>query len=215
MTSLTRRFFLNSYSGNLYKIQPHIKCIRQMHFAKNQHFSIVTSRLLALNSSQNACIASSPFIFNQVRFKSNKRNRRKKDSDDEASDDEAIENQDKGLSDFKEGDGSDRILARVKTQTLRLDSVIKAALGTPKNQIEKLFYSSAIRLNGEKVTKKSMDIFGECEIDIVKGPSPENDKFLLVNRIEILQVTSEGSFFVITIRRQKNLTIENYEISPY
>lgn len=56
-----------------------------------------------------------------------------------------------------------------------------------------------------------MQIIRECEIDIIKGPSPDNPDFLLISRIEILNVKAEGLFFVITLRRNKNLTVENYE----
>lgn len=56
-----------------------------------------------------------------------------------------------------------------------------------------------------------IQILKECEIDVIKGPSPENPDFLLVSRIEILQVKAEGLFFILTIRRNKNLTVENYE----
>lgn len=56
-----------------------------------------------------------------------------------------------------------------------------------------------------------IQILKECEIDIIRGPSPENPDFLLVSRIEILQVEAKNLIFVLTIRRNKSLTIENYD----
>lgn len=50
-----------------------------------------------------------------------------------------------------------------------------------------------------------------CEIDVIKGPSPENADFLLVSRVEILSIKADGLYFILTVRRNKNLTIENYE----
>lgn len=50
-----------------------------------------------------------------------------------------------------------------------------------------------------------------CEIDVIKGPSPENSDFLLIGRIEILSIKADGLYFVLTVRRNKNLTVENYD----
>ncbi|XP_055324800.1 uncharacterized protein LOC129579147 [Sitodiplosis mosellana] len=210
MTSLTGRIFVNSASilNGLYKSQSFTKCIRQMHLLTNQP-PMVISRVATLTSIQNPCSALSPIVYNPVRFKKNKRSSNR--DEEEKDEDSDAEDGDGDLSEFKEGDKSDRHLAQVKVQTLRLDTVVKAGLGLPKRKIEKLFYESKIRINGKKVAKKSMDILKECEIDVIKGPSPENPDFLLVSRIEILQVKAEGLNFVLTIRRNKNLTIENYE----
>lgn len=50
------------------------------------------------------------------------------------------------------------------------------------------------------------------EIDVIKGVSPENSEFLVVARLEILskKVDTENEYIVLTVRRNKNLTIENY-----
>lgn len=115
-----------------------------------------------------------------IRHKSNKKkasSHNKEDIDDDDDDDAS------NLNDFREGD-SDRNLAQIKVPTLRLDTVIKAGLGFTKKLVtqkmpnviihsidwhdlflslycrktEKLFYESKIRVNGNKITKKSMDV---------------------------------------------------------
>lgn len=126
MSSLTRRFFLNSsiiFNG-LLKTKPFTKCIRQMHLLTNQ-------RLAALASIQKPCNALNSIVYNSVRFKKNKRSIRKTEEKDEE-DDSDEENFESDLSEFKEGDKSDRNLAQVKVQTLRLDTVVKAGLGISK-----------------------------------------------------------------------------------
>lgn len=50
-----------------------------------------------------------------------------------------------------------------------------------------------------------------CEIDVIKGPNADNSNFIDVGRIEILSIKPEGLFFVLTVRRSKHITIENYE----
>lgn len=49
------------------------------------------------------------------------------------------------------------------------------------------------------------------EIDIVKGPSSANPDFLTVARVEILSVSERSEGVTVKIRRNKTLTIENYE----
>lgn len=130
MTSLTRRFIVNSAKifNGFNKSQSFTKCIRQMHLLTNQQ-----SHLAAATSAHNQCCALKPIVYNPVRFKKNKRNSRNDEQEqheeEEASDDEDNE---ADLKEFKEGDKSDRNLAQVKVQTLRLDTVIKAGLGLPK-----------------------------------------------------------------------------------
>lgn len=127
MTSLTRRIFIN-ISNVLYKSQSFPKCIRQMHLLANRQ-TLIQSRL----STNNSCFALSPVVYNPVRFKKNKRHSQKDDDEREKDEDSDAEDDSSDLSEFKEGDkSSDRNLAQVKVQTLRLDSVIKAGLGLSK-----------------------------------------------------------------------------------
>lgn len=130
MTSLSSRIILNSsiiFNG-LSKSKPFTKCIRQMHLLTNQ---ISLQRFAALTSTQNPYNALNPIVYNPVRFKKNKRSIRKTEEKDEEveSDDENFESD---LNEFKEGDKSDKNLAQVKVQTLRLDTVVKAGLGISK-----------------------------------------------------------------------------------
>lgn len=74
-------------------------------------------------------------VYTPVRFKSNKKNRNKGSSKAKDGDDDSDGADDDDISDpneFREGDASDRSLAKVKVQTLRLDTIIKAGLGIPK-----------------------------------------------------------------------------------
>lgn len=103
--------------------------------------------------------------------------------------------------------------------SMRLDNVLKSALGIPKSDIEAAFYASNIRLNGRKVLKKSIDVDVGDEIDIIKGVSPTSDKFLEVMRTVILAIklsnNPEASKIQVKLRRFKQLIIENYDDSPF
>ncbi|GBM53037.1 hypothetical protein AVEN_22412-1 [Araneus ventricosus] len=96
--------------------------------------------------------------------------------------------------------------------SLRLDSVVKAGLGITKKKVEKEFYANRIRINGQKIVKKASTVHNEDEIDLVKGYSPENQKFLLVDRIIIKGIGKPNlnGNFPVKMQVFKELTIENY-----
>ncbi|XP_044271556.1 mitochondrial transcription rescue factor 1 [Tribolium madens] len=103
-------------------------------------------------------------------------------------------------------------IMQIHVKSLRIDGVLKSGLGIARNKIETLFYESKIRVNGQKLLKKSESAQEGDEIDIIKGPSPTNPDFLNVARIEILGITeSNPEDITLKIRRCKNLTVENYD----
>lgn len=79
------------------------------------------------------------------------------------------------------------------------------------SKIEVAFYESRIRVNGEKVTKKSYSVEVGDEIDLVKGPSPNNPDFLLVARVEVLSAKLDGDELEVKLKKFKNLLIDNYD----
>lgn len=79
------------------------------------------------------------------------------------------------------------------------------------SKIELAFYESRIRVNGEKVTKKSHSVEVGDEIDLVKGPSPNNPDFLLVSRVEVLSAKLDGDELEVKLKKFKNLLINDYE----
>ncbi|KPJ08377.1 Uncharacterized protein C6orf203-like [Papilio machaon] len=119
---------------------------------------------------------------------------------------------------FDEDDVSlsrDSKLVKFKTTSLRTDVVIKSALGVSRNKVEQVFYESKIRVNGKKIMKKSHAVKVGSEIDVVKSVSPHNPDHLYVARIEVLNIVPKEEDIAITVRRFKNLLIENYEDDPY
>lgn len=66
---------------------------------------------------------------------------------------------------------------RINTTSLRIDAILKAALGISRNKIELMFYESRIRVNGEKITKKSLSVQAGDEIDLIKGVNISNPNF--------------------------------------
>ncbi|XP_022123390.2 mitochondrial transcription rescue factor 1 isoform X2 [Pieris rapae] len=139
-------------------------------------------------------------FYNVVRYKSKKRDY---DSDEE---------------EFDEGDHSlskDSKVMKITTTSLRTDAVLKLAHGVARNKIEQLFFESKIRVNGKKILKKSSPVRVDYEIDVIKGYSPKNPDHIIVSRIEVLDIVAKEESIVISVRRFKNLLIENYEKDPY
>lgn len=99
---------------------------------------------------------------------------------------------------------------KISVPSMRLDAVIKSGLGVARNKIEVMFYENKVRINGEKVPKKSINCKEGDEIDVIKGLSPTNSEFLTVARIEIISATAEDDSIKLKIKRNKALIIENY-----
>lgn len=89
--------------------------------------------------------------------------------------------------------------------------MLKTGVGIARNKIEAAFYENKIRINGKKITKKSVSCAVGDEIDLIKGESTVNPNHLIVARVEILSTTPKGDGISVTMKRFKNLTIERYQ----
>ncbi|OXA43683.1 mitochondrial transcription rescue factor 1 [Folsomia candida] len=121
----------------------------------------------------------------------------------------------------------DKII-KVRLRGTRLDAILKAGLNIARSKIEKSFYEDRIRVNGVRAKKKSQVLDEGDEVDIVRGPNQSNPLFIDVNRVEIVEVgetkdkneddfesdsDDEGQTKIpMTLKRYKNLTIENYPV---
>lgn len=118
---------------------------------------------------------------------------------DSEEDDEEVEDIDKKLT------------VKVTVQSLRVDLLLKSALGMARNKIEAAFYENKIRINGKKLVKKSLSATIGDEIDLWKNVSPVNTDHIVIARIEILSAVPKGDSIVVTMRRYKSLVVEKYE----
>ncbi|XP_075213211.1 mitochondrial transcription rescue factor 1-like [Lycorma delicatula] len=116
-------------------------------------------------------------------------------------------------------DKYDRASKVIKTQlpSMRIDVLLKRALGLPRNKLDLAFYESRIRVNGKKMLKKSERANVGDEIDVIKGVSHLNPDFLNVARVQIISVKADEEEEVINVRmrRTKVLQIANYENNPF
>ncbi|ENN81613.1 hypothetical protein D910_06404 [Dendroctonus ponderosae] len=94
--------------------------------------------------------------------------------------------------------------------SLRVDGILRGALGIARNKIETLFYENKILVNGQKISKKSVTIHPGDEVDLIKGPDVRNPNFMTVARVEVLSIKANGEESIdVKVRRNKTLSIES------
>ncbi|XP_074104125.1 mitochondrial transcription rescue factor 1 [Cotesia typhae] len=125
------------------------------------------------------------------------------DSDDEKGDvDDEIES-------IVAGNKNNKVIT-AHVSSMRIDAVVKAGMGIARNKAETALYESKLRINGQKVLKKGLQVGLEDEIDYIQGPSPKNPNFLIVTRLTVLDASDHPEGYKLKLLREKSLTIENY-----
>ncbi|XP_017878425.1 uncharacterized protein C6orf203 homolog [Ceratina calcarata] len=142
------------------------------------------------------------------RFKTKGKNTKQSREKDE---DEEDEENNLDVDDYLNTEKSKVVMAKVPS--LRLDAIAKAGFGLSRNKLEKEFYRSNIRLNGEKCMKKGIMISIGDEIDHIQGRSSTNANFLIINRCILLSVSleSEDEDIVVKLLQNKSLLVEDYK----
>uniref|UniRef100_A0A1L8DCL2 Mitochondrial transcription rescue factor 1 C-terminal domain-containing protein n=1 Tax=Nyssomyia neivai TaxID=330878 RepID=A0A1L8DCL2_9DIPT len=121
------------------------------------------------------------------------------------------EDSDSDNEDLKELSEKGTNLIKCSVTSLRADLLIKTGLGLARNKVEVKFYEGKIRVNGQKIPKKSFHVNVGDEIDLIKNVSPTNPDHLVIGRIEIVAVTPKEESISVLLRRYKTLIVENYE----
>ncbi|XP_022237638.1 uncharacterized protein C6orf203 homolog [Limulus polyphemus] len=125
------------------------------------------------------------------------------EDDDEEEEDRDDENE--AAKDYKD--------IKANLNSLRLDVILKHGLGMSRSKAEEAFYESRIRVNGEKILKKSAQVQVGNEIDLIKGINSKNENFLDISRVIVQRIESRGETekMSVVLRRFKNMVIENYD----
>ncbi|KAG9331467.1 hypothetical protein JZ751_018946 [Albula glossodonta] len=150
-----------------------------------------------------------------VRYKSTKGTKKGKkkltqeeeDEDDpEASDYEDELQDDPGLpKDYKDQERS--------VQSFRYDLIMKAGLDMARNKIEDAFYSSKLRLNGQKLIKKSKTVKVGDTLDLVLDDNKETDTVTLMRVVfkKVVAVTQDEEKYRVLLRRWKHLKLSRQD----
>ncbi|XP_042301562.1 mitochondrial transcription rescue factor 1 [Sceloporus undulatus] len=123
----------------------------------------------------------------------------KSDSEDEFEDDSAI------VKDYKD-------LEKV-VQSFRFDVIMKSGLDIARNKVEDAFYNGELRLNGEKLWKKSRSVKVGDTLDLIIGEDKETET-AVVMRV-VLRKASEkddGDKYRVVLRRWRNLKVPKQDV---
>lgn len=158
----------------------------------------VTSNLESYNlDARKTCLQRTPNLITIKRLKRSSKRQRETESDSEGE---------------EENDEFDVIANKIITSTvssLRMENILKVALGISRRKIEDAFYEGKVRLNGKMMNKKSMKLNVGDEIDMIVSKSPQNADLLIVHRAQLLNIFVEDDKIYIKVARNKNLLIED------
>ncbi|XP_035685708.1 mitochondrial transcription rescue factor 1-like [Branchiostoma floridae] len=137
-------------------------------------------------------------------------------SDSEDSDEEDEKDPLEDDSDYEDVDDSSepkdyKDITRV-VPSVRLDAVLKAGLDTSRHKIEEEFYSNKIRVNGQKVLKKSISLKEGDMVDLIRTTQTEQERMMSVSRVVLLKTenrTTQSGNTYVQLRRWKALLIPN------
>ncbi|XP_035420737.1 mitochondrial transcription rescue factor 1 [Cygnus atratus] len=144
--------------------------------------------------------------------KSSKRNRQtvqeeeEEEEDEEESDlEDTFENDPNIVKDYKD-------LEKV-VQSLRYDVIMKAGLDVARNKVEDAFYNNELRLNGEKLWKKSRTVKIGDTLDLLVGEDKETGT-VVVMRVVLKKVSdkTESEKYKVILRRWKNLKVPKQDV---
>lgn len=165
-------------------------------------------------------LLSPEYIFPfSIRLKSNissKKSTKKtlqKDADEEDSDEETshpersepeedeLEDEPGVVKDYKD-------LEKV-VQSFRYDVILKTGLDIGRNKIEDAFYKGELRLNGEKLWKKSRTVKLGDTLDLITGENKETGTEVVMRILlkSIYEEKTESDKYRVVLRRWKNLKL--------
>nr|XP_061798658.1 mitochondrial transcription rescue factor 1-like [Nerophis lumbriciformis] len=149
----------------------------------------------------------------QLRFKSNKKkdtakamHEEEEEKDPESSDSEDEADEDENIpKDYKD--------IEKYVQSFRYDVVLRAGLDIARNKIEDSFYSNKLRLNGQKLIKKSKTVRVGDTLDLVMSENQDTNTVTLMRVVlkKVLGESSNSEKYKVSIRRWKFIALPKDE----
>nr|XP_056712531.1 mitochondrial transcription rescue factor 1 [Euleptes europaea] len=121
------------------------------------------------------------------------------DSEDEFEDDATI------LKDYKD-------LEKV-VRSFRFDVIMKTGLDIARNKVEDAFYNGELRLNGEKLWKKSRSVKVGDTLDLIIGEDKETET-AVVMRVVLRKASekNDDEKYKVILRRWRNLKVPKQDV---
>uniref|UniRef100_A0A8D0GIE0 Mitochondrial transcription rescue factor 1 n=1 Tax=Sphenodon punctatus TaxID=8508 RepID=A0A8D0GIE0_SPHPU len=158
--------------------------------------------------STPACISAV-----SVRLKSNKNS--KKNIEQQVEDEEEEEERSDSEDEFEDDPSvmkNYKDLEKV-VPSFRFDIIMKAGLDIARNKVEDAFYNSELRLNGEKLWKKSRAVKVGDTLDFIVGEDKETET-AVVMRIVLKKASekTESDKYKVVLRRWKSLKVPKQDV---
>ncbi|XP_056446518.1 mitochondrial transcription rescue factor 1 [Gadus chalcogrammus] len=154
----------------------------------------------------------------QLRFKSNKKKGLAKvlEEEEEEEEEEERDTEDTDSEDEIEEDPNlpkDYKDLEKFVQSYRYDVILKSGLDMARNKIEDAFYNNKLRLNGQKLIKKSKSVKVGDTLDMVVSESGEGNTVTLMRVIlkKELGESNDGEKYKVALRRWKSLELSKDE----
>ncbi|XP_028853100.1 mitochondrial transcription rescue factor 1 [Denticeps clupeoides] len=152
----------------------------------------------------------------QDRFKGTKR----KGSQRAAQEEEEDEEEDPEASDYEDELQDDPGLPKDYkdqeryVQSFRYDLIMKAGVDMARNKVEDAFYGNKLRLNGQKLIKKSKTVKVGDVLDLILGEDKDSSSVTLKRIIfkKVAGKTSDADKYKVILRTWKNLNLPKMDV---
>ncbi|XP_024058390.1 uncharacterized protein C6orf203 homolog isoform X1 [Terrapene carolina triunguis] len=192
------------------------RCIYSSHQSSiinyRKHFSISPVKHDVFLRPPSQCI-SVPC----VRLKSDKSSSKKKQTLQEEEEEEE-EDEEKRSDSEDEFENDPNIVKDYKdldkvVQSFRYDLIIKSGLDIARNKVEDAFYNGELRLNGEKLWKKSRTVKVGDTLDLIVGEDKKTET-AVVMRVVLKKASekTESEKYKVVLRRWKNLKVPKQDV---
>ncbi|XP_069830902.1 mitochondrial transcription rescue factor 1 [Dendropsophus ebraccatus] len=166
-----------------------------------------------------------PFLFS-VRHKGKKNQKTsnthssQEDDDDDDDDEEELDPED--ISDYEDESVENHNMPKdykdleKSVQSFRFDVVLTAGLDMSRNKIEEAFYDGKLRLNGEKLWKKSRAVKAGDILDLIVEENRDTGTVTVMRTMlkDVLKDRTSTAKFKVLLRRWKKLTIPKVTDAP-
>ncbi|XP_061157301.1 mitochondrial transcription rescue factor 1 [Syngnathus typhle] len=159
------------------------------------------------------------WTIHQLRFKSNRKKGASKPTHQEEEEEEEEEEKDPESSDSE--DEADLVPDLPKdykdvekyVQSFRYDVLLRAGLDMARNKIEDSFYSNKLRLNGQRLIKKSKTVKVGDTLDLVISENQDTNTVTLMRVVlkKVLGESSNAEKYKVSLRRWKFIAVPKDE----
>uniref|UniRef100_A0A8C5XHT3 Mitochondrial transcription rescue factor 1 C-terminal domain-containing protein n=1 Tax=Microcebus murinus TaxID=30608 RepID=A0A8C5XHT3_MICMU len=163
-------------------------------------------------------LISPEYVFSIFPLKKSTKTSPQKVEDEEDSDAEEDDNEMSEMEEELEDDPS--VVKEYKdlekgVPSFRYDVILKTGLDVGRNKVEEAFYKGELRLNGEKLWKKSRTVKMGDTLDLLIGDSKEAEAETVMQILlkKVFEEKTQSEKYRVVLRRWKNLKLPKKSVS--